>query len=188
MKLKILSSLVIGTALVVSGCGMNSAVDYTPPVNYTSVQMQTDAKVLGAIMAIDKTEMTAATLAQKKTANPEVRDFAGFLYNQHAQDLQTVQGIGQRLNLVPVNGDVAKTVLRKGHHTGATLSRLKNGAFDRAYIDAMVKGHGEALYVVDNKLMPVTTNPLIKRELATLRGHIIMHQQKAQAIQAKLGH
>jgi putative membrane protein len=187
MKLKILSSLVIGAAIVVSGCGLNSNVNYAPPVNYTSVQMQTDAKILGAVMAIDKNEISAATLAQKKSANPVVRNFASFLYNQHSQDLGQVQGLSQRLNLAPVNGEVARMLHSEGRHGMAKLSHLNNGAFDRAYISAMVKGHAQALHLIDNKLMPLAINPLVKGELQQLRGHVIVHLSKAQAIQAQLG-
>ncbi|MBA2711027.1 MAG: DUF4142 domain-containing protein [Tatlockia sp.] len=187
MKLKILSSLVIGAAVLVSGCGFNSRADYAPPVNYTSVQTETDARVLAAVMAIDKNEISASALAQKKAVNPEVRNFATYLYTQHTQDLQMVQGISQRLNVVPAKGEVARMLHAKGHHTMVKLRHLNNAKFDRAYIAEMVKGHSEALHVIDNKLMPVAINPLVKRELVTLRGHVVMHLQKAQAIQAQIG-
>ncbi len=187
MKLKILSSLVLGTAVVVSGCGVNSQANYAPPMNYSSMQMQTDAKVLAAVMAIDKNEMSASALAQKKAVNPEVRNFATYLYTQHAQDLQMVQGISQRLNVVPVKGEVSGMLHAKGHHTMAKLKHLNGVRFDRAFIADMVKGHAEALHVIDTRLMPVAINPLVKRELANLRGHVVMHLQKAQAIQAQIG-
>ncbi|MBA2652316.1 MAG: DUF4142 domain-containing protein [Tatlockia sp.] len=187
VKTKILSSIVLGSAILVSGCGFNNSSYYTPPVNYTMVQMHSDAKILGAVMAIDKGEIAAASLAQRKSTNQAILDYAAYLNSQHSQNLAEVQAVSQRINVVPVKGEVARMLEHKGKRMMSHLHHLNNGAFDRAYIADMVKGHKEALYVLNTKLIPSAINPLVRRQLEDTRNHVSMHLQKAMAIQSQLG-
>ncbi len=75
---------------------------------------------------------------------------------------------------------------RNGRKAIASLNHLQNGAFDRVYIADMVKGHTAALQLLNQKLIPLATNPLVKQLLENTRNHVIMHLQKAKAVQAQL--
>ncbi|MBA2656389.1 MAG: DUF4142 domain-containing protein [Tatlockia sp.] len=187
VKAKVLSGLILGTAIAVSGCGFNSNTAYNPPINYSTQQMQMDAKILGAVMVIDKNEISAASLAQKKSMNPAVRDYAAYLYNQHSQNLQAVQALSQRINVAPVQGEVAKRLQAHGRHMMATLNRVNHAAFDRVFIAQMIKGHTAALNLLNQKLIPMALNPLVKAQLEMTRNHVSMHLQRAMAIQSQLG-
>lgn len=196
MKAKLLSSLLLGSAMLVSGCGMDSYPEGTPagpgpvtPANYTSPQMQTDAKILGAVVALNETEIAAARLAEKRAKNPAVKHYADWMKKEHGQNLQQTEAVAQRLGVPPVKGEAARTLHAKGKQGLASLSHLHAGAFDRAYIAHMVKGHEAALHLLNHKLIPEAKNPVLKRQLEATRNHVSAHLKKAIAIQAQLaGH
>ena len=71
----------------------------------------------------------------------------------------------------------------KGEQELEALGRTEGDAYARAYIDAMVKGHTEALDALDNRIIPAATRPEVKAHLDTTRGHVAQHLERAKALQ-----
>ncbi|MFA5959889.1 MAG: DUF4142 domain-containing protein [Tatlockia sp.] len=187
MKLKFVVSLIAGTALL-TGCGTMNNSDATayPAVAYTKVQAQTDAKILGAIVALDQNEMAAGAEAQRKAVNPAVREFAGWMVKEHSQNMQAMEALGHQLGIAPIKGNLAMMLQKKGRQNMAMLKHLNGPAFDKAFINGMVQGHMHALQLLNTKLIPMAVNPNVKHHLEATRNHVMAHLQKAQAIQKQL--
>ena len=71
----------------------------------------------------------------------------------------------------------------KGEQELEALGRMEGDAYAKAYIDAMVKGHTEALDALDNRIIPAATRPEVKAHLDTTRGHVAQHLERAKALQ-----
>lgn len=186
MKLKLVMSLLLGTVIALPACTPLSNTTAVPVTPLTAAQADTDAKILGAVATLDQNEIAMATVAQSKATNMAVRKYADWLYKQHSQNLLEIQSLSQRMGVMPKNGPVA---LKLQHHGKRVLTALKhaNGMkFDKMYISAMVKGHAEAIVLL-NGLIKVASSPALVKELEMTRSHVMAHLQRAQAIQKEMG-
>ena len=85
---------------------------------------------------------------------------------------------GQRSPQVIANG---KGAIDKGLATGSPTPR------EKAYIDAMVKGHQEALSLIDDRLLPAAQDTNVRTFLTNSREHVAMHLERAKALQQNAG-
>ncbi len=190
MKLKFMLPLMLGTAIAaLPGC--------TPPYNQApaspvinplySPNAKTDAKVLGALVALNQGEIAAAAVAQNKATHASVKKFANFLHAAHNQNLQETLNVSKTIGVVPENGNAAIMLQRLSHKELASLNHLSGGAFDRAYIADMVRDHTAGLRLIDSQLLKVASNPVLIKHLEITRNHVADHLRKAEAIQKELG-
>ena len=50
----------------------------------------------------------------------------------------------------------------------------------------MVKGHQDALTLIDTRLLPAATDDNVRAFLTTSREHVAMHLERGRALQGKL--
>ncbi|KTC75329.1 hypothetical protein Lbir_0474 [Legionella birminghamensis] len=180
-------SLLSSAILFASACGMNSP-DYldTPSTPMTAAQKAIDGRIIGGLIALNQNEIAAGQLAEAKAVSPSVKNFGQMMVREHGANLSTTEMVAQRTGITPINGPVAATLKYKGKMELAKLKRLNGPAFDKAYIAAMVKGHAEALKLIDTKLMQQAVNPMLRAHLEKTRAHVSQHLQEAQAIQQSI--
>ncbi|KTC77993.1 DUF4142 domain-containing protein [Legionella brunensis] len=191
MKSQFLFPLTLSAILLASGCSTNSNDAYNDlPANVvvTPAQAKVDAKILGGLVVLNRNEIAAATEAQRKATNPAVKNYAALMNKTHSQNLQETQNISRRIGVMPENGSVAMMLQSKGKQEMATLNRLQGLAFEKAYIAAMIKDHAAALALLNQKLIPQATNPMVKKQLIITRVHVQEHLAQAQAVQKELTH
>lgn len=183
---KLLSSFLIGCALVFTGCTPNAplaVVDYTVPM--TPAQTKTDGRILGSLVVLNQNEIAAGQEAVQRSTNPAVKNFADMMIRDHGANLARTEEVSQKSGIATINGPIAMTLKQKGRRLMYTLKHVNNASFDKVYINAMVKGHAEALNLID-KLIPLATNPAVKAHLQDTRTHVAHHLAAAQQIQATL--
>lgn len=186
MNSKIIYAIAACAALS-AGCSTmydNNAYQSTAPMS--AEQRHTDAKILKTVMVLNKNEIAAAGVAQSKTMNSAVRNYAQLMSNEHGRNLQETENLSHRLNVTPEPGNSSNMLQRQGKQELAMLKRLNSHSFDRAYINAMVKDHSAALQLFDSKLIPQASNPQLRMQLQQTRGHIASHLQQARAIQQQM--
>ncbi|STX42569.1 Predicted outer membrane protein [Legionella donaldsonii] len=193
MKIKlIVSAMSLGAVLLASGCQQWNATSpfngYTQAAPATPAQMKVDARILGSLVVLNQNEMAAATLAQRKASSPSVKNYAAWMYKAHNQNLQETQSLSQRIGIAPEKGATALALQRQGRQEMATLNRFNGKAFDRVYINAMVKDHAAALHMIDHKLKTEATNPQLRGQLEATRAHVAEHLQQARAVQREIAH
>lgn len=148
-------------------------------------QEQVEGKILGAIIVLNRNEISAASLAEKKAVHPAVRQYAAWLYKEHSQNLNSMEKLSHDISVPPESSSLSRTLQQKGQRELAALNRLDKAAFDKAYIAAMVKGHTEAVELLTIKIKQAQ-NPLVRKQLELTRKHVVHHLQKAKAIQKQL--
>ncbi len=116
----------------------------------TAPKGQTGAKGTKMLSSKDKTfmnnsghsdaaEMELAMLAQKKSKNEKVLEYAKMMIDEHTQMHSELKALAaQRETQVPDAPNAKQKAVK------AKLSRLNGMAFDKAYLAANVKGHQEA--------------------------------------------
>lgn len=138
--------------------------------------------VLGLLNAINDHEIAAGQQALSKGVQGRVADFARLMVDQHAENRQKTDALG---------ADTASPEAAAQREAGRKeLDELatKNGAeYQAAYVDAMVKGHAEALEALDTRIIPAAESEAAKAHLAETRQHVAEHLRLAQEIQASGG-
>lgn len=177
MKARIICSLLFISALSFSSISFSAN---------TEANTKKDGEVIAWIAAIDSFEIAAAEVASKKTVETPVKDYANTLYTQHTQNLKEVAAISNQIQEAPVETKGLTKFVEGGRKELSKLDPLNDKTFQKAYIDAMVAGHTQALQKVDNDLMKIVTNPELKKHVEATRAMIYHHLVEGKEIKAKL--
>lgn len=151
--------------------------------------MPSEAQILGLISAINQNEINAAEEASKRQLSQEVYNYAAKMQQEHTANLEKTIKLGLKLDIRPASTSENKEVqkqIEKGEKELDKLTRLSPDKFEKAYIDAMVKDHSEALNLIDKKLMNMSNNTEVKDHLTETREHVSTHLEEAKKIQADL--
>jgi putative membrane protein len=184
MKLKILSLALF--ALITSPLYAAMPVqDNAPNASQTQAASQKEGEIIGFLVVLNKNEISAAKEVSKKKVSAQVKSYAALMKKDHGKNLTQTLKLSKKLNQKPIDNEMIVSLKEKGKQELTTLSALNAMAFEKAYIDDMVKGHEEALVVIDNEL-PNVTNPALKKHLETTRAAVAQHLEKAKEIQKVL--
>lgn len=134
-------------------------------------------KLAGVAMA----EVELGTLAKDKASSREVKAFGQRMIDDHTKAGNELKGIAQRKNFAWPAALPPDAVALKDK-----LSKLSGPAFDRAYIDEMVKGHTEVLAVVQKEAQS-GSDPDVKAWAVKASSSVRAHLTHAQDQQRELG-
>lgn len=185
---KILIPFAAATVLLAS-CGNQStkdSVDKADSANAAkpdSATARTDSSTRPVIKADETTttflvkaangglaEVKLAQLAKEKSKDSAVLNFADMMITDHSAANDKVKALAAERNVtLPAEPDSAHT--KKGEE----LSKKTGKDFDKAYVDAMVKGHNETVDLFKNASGKVTDAPVkafIDNTLPTLEHHL----------------
>lgn len=145
----------------------------------TSGSAPAERTALGVLNAINDHEIAAGQQALKKGVKGDIADYARMMIDQHTEN---------RSKTTSLNPDAAaadaQAQQQKGEAELAALEAKSGEDYSRAYVDAMVKGHTEALAALDGKLIPAASSPAMREHLTQTRGHVAEHLERAKALAA----
>lgn len=159
----------------------------------------TQGEALALLNAVNDHEVKSAELAKSKNVTGPVLEYANQMAAEHGKNmsdtatlLQTAgataaaaaptAAAGAGTDSARVNAQRAKAEAKR-----AQLQGLEGEAFARAYMEAMVADHTEALGMLDSLLIPSATDDAVRTHLTTTRQHVQHHLERAQQIHAQLG-
>lgn len=203
---KLICVVLLGAGAVAGGCareapnprGAESADNALPPPPAAppeAAPTRTDASAASAVVsagaalaivaAVDEHEIAAAEQARAKQVTGDVLEYANLLQREHAANLKA----GEALNrgaAGPADTVEAEARRTKGRAELAALDMKSGADYQNAYIDAMVKGHGEVLALLETRLIPSATDEQLRNFLTNSRDHVAMHLERAKSLQAAL--
>lgn len=147
----------------------------------------TDAQIAAIVVAANSVDIEAGKLAQSKTKNKKVKEFADSMVRDHTAVNKAAVELVTKLGVTPEENDTSRSLTTSGEQARARLSSLSGKAFDKAYIDNEVAYHKLVIEALDSTLIPSAQNPELKQTLISVRPSFIAHLQHAEQIQASLG-
>jgi len=143
---------------------------------------------LNKAMEMNQAEINLSKMAQNKADNPMVKEFADMMVEDHTQVLDELRKVA--------GGSQSEPSMTKEHQQMSDkLSRLSGAAFDKAYMDAMVRNHQQAIQAfqkVENtgagsaRQKPGTNTKsdadIAREMLPTLQKHLTQAEQVDQNI------
>ncbi len=139
-----------------------------------------DPLALGLLGAVNEHEIAAARQAQDKGVTGDVLDYAKLMEKEHGANLEKTKALGTLASTPDI-----QAMKDKNAKDLQTLGEASGKDYEKAYIDAMVKGHQDALDMIDGKMIPAATSDNVKQHLTDTRTHVATHLAKAKAIAAK---
>lgn len=149
-------------------------------------QFTTDGQIAAFADAVNKGEVDQAKLAVRKAKDAQVKAFAQEMITQHGQLLNSDKRMLSAQNITPEPNAAVNQLESQAQSSLSSLSSKTGSDFDKAYIDLQVQEHQQVLNTLDNEILPAARNATFKQDLQTMRNHVQMHLQRAQAIQSRL--
>jgi len=145
-----------------------------------------DADILAQLRTIDETEVRAAAAAQQKNVTGPVLRFAKMMEQDHGRDIEDIARLSDSLGLTLSDSTTVDQLRAHGEETMTKLAPLTGDDFGRAYINAMVNGHREALQLLDDSLKTVQSED-VRQHLSAVRDKVAQHLKEAERLQGSLG-
>jgi putative membrane protein len=146
----------------------------------------TDPQIAAIVVVANQVDIDAGKLAESKTNNAQVREFAQLMVKDHTGVNKSATALVTRLKVTPEPNPTSQSLRQGGDQNLAALRKLDGSAFDKAYVDHEVAYHQAVLDAVDHTLIPSAINSDLKALLIKVRPAFVAHLEHAKTLQASL--
>jgi putative membrane protein len=144
----------------------------------------TDPQIIEIVITANSGEVAQAKLAEDKTTNAHVTEFAKRMIKDHSASKAETIALAAKLKVQPAESSTSKKLADGSSAAIEKLKKLTGAAFDKAYIDAQVQAHVDVLHMFDKLLIPNARNAELKGLLTKTRPVIAAHLEHARKAQA----
>lgn len=182
--LAVVAAVAVGAAPFTTAFGPDpSNVLKSQPATMATV---TDAQIAAIVVAANTVDIKAGELAQSKTKNPKVKEFADTMVRDHTAVNKAAVDLVTRLGVTPEENDTSRSLTSSGEQTRDRLAGLSGKDFDTAYIDNEVAYHALVIKALDDTLIPNAQNAELKALLVKVRPSFVTHLHHAEQLKASL--
>jgi len=146
-----------------------------------------DPQIAHIVVTANQIDIDAGKLAKSHSKNKEVQAFAQRMITDHGAVNKQAVALAKKLGVKPEDNDTSKALKKGASENVANLKKLKDGQFDKAYIDHEVAYHQQVLDAVDKVLIPSAQNQELKDLITKVRPAFVAHLEHAKHLQADLG-
>jgi putative membrane protein len=158
----------------------------TPAYAQSAKPDLSDPEVAHVAVTANTIDIQLAKLAQSRTGNREVKQFATTMITDHSAVNAKAKALASKLQVTPKDNAVSQSLQKGAAEARAKIEPLKGKEFDRAYIDREVAYHQAVLDELDKVLIPTTSNAELKQLLVDVRPAIATHLEHAKQLQNQL--
>ena len=146
------------------------------------IESLSDEQIAAITEAANTTEIAQAKLAQTKSKDASIKQFAAMMISHHGEAKQKQA----KLKLKPAESGVSTAMQVDADSTLNALKADTGKDFDQAYITAQVDGHQKVLDTINDKLLPNVKSADLKAYLEEIKPRVEEHLKQAKALQASL--
>jgi putative membrane protein len=204
-------AMVVATALTpaqadaqVTGSGIRVSKDaYTPTVRETAsgtvidapgfnavdaevYRTMTDANIMAHMIVGDSLEIEIARLAAERAGDPEVREFARMLADEHARHLSTSLEMArdEDIGSVPADGDRHAVTLRR--YLASLRAMESSPAFDRVFLRYQIRHHDHEVNAL-RAMRPAARDDDLEQHIDETLPVIERHLNRSRELGGRLG-
>jgi putative membrane protein len=146
----------------------------------------TDPQIAHIAYTAGVIDIEAAKLAIKTSKNKDVVDFANDMVRDHeAVNVQALDLV-KKLKVTPEDNATSQALSKAAAAERAKLAKLKDAAFDKAYVDNEVAYHKQVNGALETLLIPSASNAELKSLLETGLKIFQGHEQHAEHVAGML--
>jgi putative membrane protein len=146
----------------------------------------TDANIMAHMIVGDSLEIEMARLAAERAGDPEVREFARMLVDEHSRHLATSLEMArdEDIGSVPADGDRHAVTLRR--MTSQLRTMGSSPAFDRAFLRYQIRHHDHELNAL-RAMRPAARDDDLEQHIDETLPVIERHLNRARELGSRLG-
>jgi putative membrane protein len=176
------------TYVPVSETAAGTIVD-TPGFNEVDAEVyrsMNDANIMAHMIIGDSLEIEMARLGAERAGDPEVREFARMLVDEHSRHLATSLEMSrdEDIGSIPADGDRHEVTLRR------YLSNLRamgsSAAFDRAFLRFQIRHHDHEMNAL-RAMRPAARDDDLEQHIDETLPVIERHLSRARELGSRLG-
>lgn len=160
--------------------------EQTKNLHQDNKTLQQEQEILMWLVVLNNNEISAAKFALKNNLNPNIKKYAAMMIKDHNKNLKITKKLLSKINNKSLNSSRVEDLKEKGKNELAQLQSTDKKELDKAYINAMVDGHQEALDTLDKDLANINTNSKIMNHLKTTRANVEHHLMEAKSIKENI--
>ena len=191
MKIRLIS---IVSTLAIAAVSIAAATFTTYEAAATNIVMSepattspvTDPQIAAIVVAANTVDIKAGELAQSKTTNPKIKQFADTMVRDHTAVNKAAVELVTKLGVTPEENETSRSLTSSGEQTRERLGGLTGKEFDIAYIDNEVTYHATVIKALDDTLIPNAKNAELKALLIKVRPSFVTHLHHAEQLKASL--
>ena len=191
MKIRLIS---IVSTLAIAAVSIAAATFTTYEAAATNIVMSepattspvTDPQIAAIVVAANTVDIKAGELAQSKTTNPKIKQFADTMVRDHTAVNKAAVELVTKLGVTPEENETSRSLTSSGEQTRERLRGLTGKEFDIAYIDNEVTYHATVIKALDDTLIPNAKNAELKALLIKVRPSFVTHLQHAEQLKASM--
>jgi putative membrane protein len=143
-----------------------------------------DREIVSVAVAANQNDIDFSEIAQKRSFNPEILQFAQTMTNDHKAIIAKTTALAKRRGMTPKDNAVSQNLLADAKKTRTMLKSKSAKDFDKAYIDSEVDYHTAVIASVEG-LIPQAQNSELKDLLLKMLPPLKTHLSHAEMLQAK---
>lgn len=143
----------------------------------------TAGQVIGVARAINTGEIDQANVVKTRLTQGAAAGMVDLVIKDHSQSLQELERVSIALNLVPEDSDVSRDLQEDVQSAMDDWGEKAGLELEGAYVESQIDMHEKALKVIDDELVPATTEPTLTEYLGKLRAIIVHHLDMAKSLQ-----
>ena len=197
------SAFLLSAVFIMAGCNsqnqtktdtmpVDSPMVTTPPPVESSTPATpheaalTDPEIASIAVTANQIDIDYAKIAKAKSKTKSVLDFAATMAKDHQSVLDQAVALAKKLNVTPQDNPTTQSLLSGAADTKKMLNSKSGTDFDKAYIDNEVAYHKAAIDIVENKLIPSSSNAELKALLEKALPIFKEHLSHAEMIQKEV--
>ena len=177
--LRVRATGIIGASLAVALLGC-------PPQDQGSGRADDDvltaAEVIGVARAINAGELDTANAVRGQLPRGAAGGMIDMIVEDHTRSLQELERISVQLSLVPEESELSRDLQQDVQDAMQSFADEQGAELGEEFIDVQVELHEKALKVIDDELLPATTEPTLMEYLGELRATIVHHLETARSL------
>ena len=146
----------------------------------------TDANITAHMIVGDSLEIDMARLAAERGGDPEVREFARMLVDEHSRHLATTLELArdEDIGVIPADGDRHGVTLRR--YLSSLRAMGPSTAFDRAFVRYQIRHHEHEVQAL-RAMRPAARDDDLEQHIDETLPIIERHLNRARELGARLG-
>lgn len=166
----------------------SSAVETPAPVETAPAAETalTDPEIASIAVTANQIDIDYAKIAMDKSKTKSVLDFAKTMAKDHQSVIDQAVALVTKLGVTPQDNPTTQSLLSGANETKAMLNSKSGADFDKAYVDNEVAYHKAAIDIVENKLIPSSSNAELKALLQSAVPIFKEHLAHAEMVQKDL--
>lgn len=146
----------------------------------------TDPEIASIAVTANQIDVDYAKIAKEKSKTKSVLDFAATMAKDHQSVIDKAVALAKKLGVTPQDNPTTQSLLSGATETKTMLNSKTGAEFDKAYVDNEVSYHKAAIDIVENKLIPSSSNAELKALLQSALPLFKEHLSHAEMVQKEL--